>query len=138
MRYDLHSVFALWRYIPHNSILGLFAFMGAFGYAGYWLTFPTGMFLNARVAQLAKSQAARDLGAIGAVQMVVCVNQYFGDMGLFSFKAVYILAASYAIALRTPIMVDAWPAGKTNATRKAPAHQAIPRGVHAREDSWQG
>jgi hypothetical protein len=139
LKYDLSKVFAIWRYIPHNSILGLLTFMGVLGYTGYWLTFPTGIFLNSRIAHMAKSQAARDLGIIGAVQMVVCVNQYFGDMGLFSYKAVYVMGASYAIALRTPILADAWPAGaRSKAAGQPPAQPPAARGAPVREESWQG
>jgi hypothetical protein len=43
--------------------------------------------------------------------MVVCVNQYFGDMGMFSYKVVYVMSTSFAIALRTPILAGAWPGG---------------------------
>lgn len=110
-KYDLGGWFKLWRYIPHNSVLGLFAFMGMLGFYGYWLAFPTGMFLNARVAKLGNAPLARQLGVIGAVQMVVCVNQYFGDMGMFSYKVVYVMSTSFAIALRTPILAGAWPSG---------------------------
>ena len=38
----------LWPYVPHNSILGLLAYTGILGFAGYWLAFPTAVFLNAR------------------------------------------------------------------------------------------
>ncbi len=132
MRFALGQYFELWRYIPHNSILGLFAFMGAAGYCGYWLAFPTAMFLNARLAKLARSEAARDVGLIGAIQMVVCVNQYFGDMGTFSYKVVYIMSASFAIALRMPILSGVWPAG-VKVVREAPPQQE----ARAPENAWQ-
>jgi hypothetical protein len=140
--FDLSHVFQLWRYIPHNSILGLFAFMGAIGYFGYWLTFPTGMYLNSRMGKLSKSKAMQDLGMLGAAQMLVCVNQYFGDMGTFSYKVVYVMATSYAIALRSPIMAGVWPAG-ARVVRRVPAGTAVPgQAQHAQpsratEDAWQ-
>jgi len=118
-KYALGQWFKLWRYIPHNSVLGLFAFMGLLGFYGYWLTFPTGMFLNARLARMGNTPLARQLGLIGAVQMVVCVNQYFGDMGMFSYKVVYVMSTSFAIALRTPILAGAWPSpGKVRSAAK--------------------
>ena len=135
MKFDLGQYFELWRYIPHNSILGLFAFMGAAGYCGYWLAYPTAMFLNARMAKMAKSEAARDVGLIAAVQMVVCVNQYFGDMGTFSYKVVYIMSTSFAIALRMPILSGAWAAAGVKVQR--PAQAAAPQEAQRPEGAWQ-
>jgi hypothetical protein len=142
-KYDLHKVFELWRYIPHNSILGILAFTGVLGYAGYMMAYPTAMFLNARMARMGSTQLARDLGLIGAVQMVVVVNQYFGDMGLFSYKVVYTLATSYAIALRSPILCGVWPAGKVSVPRRpaqqrsAQASQPASHEMPSQEQTWQ-
>ncbi len=96
--------FPLWQYIPHNNILGLLAFSGVIGFCGYWMMFPTAMFLNARMARLANAQRSRNVGLIGAAQLVVCANQYYGDMGLYFVKSVYMASISYAIALRLPIL----------------------------------
>ena len=133
MKYDLSKWFKIWRYIPHNSILGLLAFTGAVGYCGYWLMFPTSMFLNARIAKMGRSALARDVGLIGAVQMIVCVNQYFGDMGLFSYKVVYIMSTSYAIALRMPILAGVWPVAGAAVARRVEA----PEEARAVGDAWQ-
>ena len=96
--------FPLWQYIPHNNILGLLTFSGVVGFCGYWMMFPTAMFLNARMARLADAQRSRNVGLIGAAQLVVCANQYYGDMGLYFVKSVYMASISYAIALRLPIL----------------------------------
>jgi hypothetical protein len=138
-KYDLSQYFALWRYIPHNSVLGLFAFMGALGFFGYWLAFPTAMFLNARLARLGTSALARQVGLIGAVQMVVCVNQYFGDMGIFSYKVVYVMSTSFAIALRLPILAGAWPSPvRSRAKAKLEQPATASASANARErGAWQ-
>jgi O-Antigen ligase len=132
MKYDLSKYFQIWRYIPHNSVLGLLAFTGVLGFSGYWLMFPTAVFLNSRVARMAKSDMARDVGIIGAAQMIVCVNQYFGDMGLFSYKVVYIMSTSYAIALRMPILSGVWPVPGAVARRVE-----APQEARAVGDAWQ-
>jgi hypothetical protein len=142
MRYQLNDVFPIWRFIPHNSILGIFAFTGALGYAGYWLAFPTAMFLNARMGRMGNSQAARDLGIIGAAQMVVCVNQYFGDMGWFSYKVVYVMSTSFAIALRSPIAAGVWNAAGAKVARKSATREPAAQGQRAPqarvpEDAWE-
>jgi hypothetical protein len=100
--------FELWRFVPHNSILGLLAFSGAFGFIGFWLPFPTAMFLNARVARLGNTPASRTMGLVAAAQMLVCANQMYGDMGDFSYRTMYVLAGSYALAMRLPPLAGVW------------------------------
>ncbi len=108
-KYTIAKFFPLWQYIPHNSILGLLAYTGALGFAGYWLIFPTAMFFHGRMARLGKSPVVRDLGVIGATQLVVCANQFYGDMGIYYAKSMYILAIGYALALRLPLLAEVWP-----------------------------
>jgi hypothetical protein len=123
MKYSDAHGFPLWQYIPHNNILCILAFSGVIGFCGYWMIFPTAMFLNARMARLADTPLARNIGLIGAAQLLVCANQYYGDMGLYFVKSVYMCSVSYAIALRLPILTGTMaPPGK----RRRPAAQRAP------------
>jgi hypothetical protein len=115
-KYSIASIYKMWAYFPHNSILAMLGYTGVLGFFGYWLALPTAVFLNARTARFAPDLLARQAGIIGASQLVVCANQYFGDMGVQFPKAVYMLSVSYALALRLPILVGAWPA-RTRALR---------------------
>lgn len=108
-KYSIAKFFPLWQYIPHNSILGLLAYTGILGFCGYWLVFPTAMFLTARMARMSKNAGARQLGAIGAAQLVVCANQFYGDMGIYYAKGIYVLSLSYAICIRMPVLAGVWP-----------------------------
>lgn len=117
-KYSIAQYFPLWQYVPHNSVLGFLAFSGALGFFGYWLAFPTAMFLNARVARLAPTPITRQIGLLGCVQAVVCANQYYGDMGSYYAKPVYMLSLSYALALRIPLVTGAW--GQQPAKRMTP------------------
>jgi len=107
LKYDI-SGFELWRYVPHNSILGVLAFTGVLGFAGFWLALPTAVFLHARTVRIGKDPKARNAAMIGAAQLVVCTNQLYGDMGIFDMKAMYVIAVSYAIALRMPYIAGVW------------------------------
>jgi hypothetical protein len=109
LKYDI-SGFELWRYIPHNSILGLLAFTGTLGFAGFWLAFPTAMYFNARVARLAQDPRARRVAMVGAAQMLVTANQLYGDMGLHFSRPMIALGVSYAMAMRLPRVVGVWDA----------------------------
>jgi hypothetical protein len=128
-KYSIALYFPLWQYIPHNSILGLLAFTGILGFAGYWMVFPTAMFLAARMARLSQSTLPRQIGALGAANLMVCANQFYGDMGIYYAKGVYMLSVSYAIALRLPIMAGAWPAPRGFRGR-ADSLPAVPAGAH--------
>jgi hypothetical protein len=107
-KYDIAAAFDLWQYVPHNSILGLLAFTGMFGFAGFWLAIPTAVFLNARVAKLAKTQAERSVATIVTAQMIVSLNQLYGDMGIFFTRPMYVIAVAYAVALRLPRTSGVW------------------------------
>jgi hypothetical protein len=110
MKYDISNAFELWQYIPHNSILGLLAFTGIFGFAGFWLPIPTSVFLNGRIARLSKEPGVGSVGIVGAAQLIVCANQAYADMGVFDVKPMYVAAISYAIALRLPVVAGVWSA----------------------------
>jgi hypothetical protein len=121
LKYDISS-FELWRYVPHNSILGLLAFTGFLGFAGFWLPFPAAIFLNARIARLAHDPRARRVAIIGAAQMLVAANQLYGDMGLFFLRPMIALAVSYAIAMRLPPIAGVWDAVSPKVSTLGRAH----------------
>jgi hypothetical protein len=112
-KYSIATAFELWPYIPHNSILGIFAFTGFLGFAGTWLRMPTAAFLLARTARLARRPIERAIGVSGVTMMVVCFNQLFGDMGIFSMTTMYSLALVWAAALRIPIEAKVWGAARS-------------------------
>jgi hypothetical protein len=125
-KYSIAQYFELWQYIPHNSILGILAFTGVLGFLGYWAAFPTAVFLLARMARLAGTQAARTCGALGVALVVVCANQLYGDMGLFYIKPMYVLSMCFAMAIRLPAEYGLW-----GAAVQAPVREP------AREAAWQ-
>jgi hypothetical protein len=108
-RYSIAKSMELWSYVPHNGVLGLLAYTGILGFAGYWLAFPTAAFLNARLAKLGNTEQARSAGLVSSTLMIVCGNQIYGDMGIFSLRTMYLLAMSYAVAMRLPPRGGVWP-----------------------------
>jgi hypothetical protein len=116
MKYSIAWI-ELWKYEPHNSILGLLAFTGILGFAGTWLPVPTAVFLNARVARLGNDTRTRNVALVGVAQLIVSANQFYGDIGIFSIQAMYVMAVSYALAMRLPIRAGVWPAPAARASR---------------------
>jgi hypothetical protein len=111
--------FKLWPYVPHNSVLGLFAYTGYVGFMGFWMVFPMSAFFNARVARQAKRPIDQYMSTVALMQVVSCANQWYGDMGSFSIVTMYTLSSSLAIALRLPIASGVWSNGGV-ARRAAP------------------
>jgi hypothetical protein len=107
-KYTIAGAFELWPYVPHNSILGLLAFLGMVGFTGFWLRVPIACYLHSRLARLASRPADRAVGLACVPVVVICCNQMYGDMGCFSLVTMYTLGAVFAAALRVPIESKTW------------------------------
>jgi len=94
------SSFTQYRFIPHNSLLGLLAFAGVAGVAGILLPLPMSVFLNARTCRVAASPIVRVAAVVGVIEVAICMIQMYGDMGLFSGTTLTILAMAFATAGR--------------------------------------
>jgi len=117
-KYSIAEFFELWPYVPHNGVLGVLAYTGIFGFAGYWLVFPTAVFLNARIARLGNTQSMRNVGLVGTTTMMICANQMYGDMGTWSFRTTYLLAMTYGMALRLPLIAGVWDPPKAKSEKR--------------------
>jgi len=118
-KYNIYE-FELWPYVPHNSVLGLFAYTGYVGFVGFWMIFPMSAFFHARVAKQAKRPIDQYMSTVALMQVVTCANLWYGDMGGFSIVTMYTLSSSLAMALRLPIASGVWSNGGV-AGRAAPA-----------------
>jgi hypothetical protein len=107
-KYTIAGAMELWPYIPHNSLLGLFAYSGILGVMGYFLMIPTGVFLHARCARMSKDPRMRTVTIVGVMVTLTSLSQMFGDMGIFSVCTMYHLAAVWGGALRLPIEAGVW------------------------------
>src|SRR2546430_927627 len=95
---DISSIFPQYRYVPHNTVLGLLAFGGVAGLTGIILTLAVGVFLAARAHRFARSPADRAAGLTVIAAVIVYLVQSYGDMGLVSWTGTFMLAAALAVA----------------------------------------
>ncbi len=106
--YDISHAFEAYRYVPHNSILGLFAAGGALGFAGYWGFCVVGIFLAVRTYRRATSS----LDQVVCLTAISAVVQYgvlsWGDMGLQSCMASMILACTLGAVAQIATRIGAW------------------------------
>jgi len=107
---DISSIFPQYRYVPHNTVLGLLAFGGAAGFTGIFLTLAVGVFLAARAHRFARTPAERAAALTVIAAVIVYLGQSYGDMGLVSWTATFTLAPALAVASRLATATGAWPA----------------------------
>jgi O-antigen ligase len=106
---DVSNAYALYRFLPHNSILGLWAYGGLVGFTALWAMLVVGLFLGARAYRHARSVDDRTV-ALAAVSVVVVYLVYcYGDLGLGTWTSVFTVAPALAIASRLAITTGAWP-----------------------------
>jgi uncharacterized membrane protein SirB2 len=106
--YSIAGIYKEWKYVPHNSVLGILAFSGILGFMGLWMPFPVSLYLNARIRRLSKDPTIRTCALTGIGQVVVCTNQMYGDMGLQSQTTLFMIASAFAFAGRMAVPTGAW------------------------------
>ena len=111
--YDISEIFKQYRFIPHNSVLGIFAFTGFLGFVGVWVVLPVSVYFNARTRRFARAPAERAAAVSGIAIVVIYANQAYGDMGMTSLTGSMITAGAIAVAARLSVITGAWPGGKT-------------------------
>jgi len=122
---DVTAAYELEPYVPHNSVLGLWAFGGLLGFACLWMIFPVGMFFTVRAYHWAANPLER-VTALGAAAAQICyLVQGYGDLGFGTWGSVFTVAAAYALVGKICIARGAWSAER--ATRRArPEETAVP------------
>lgn len=106
---DISVEYPLYRYAPHNSVLGLLAYAGVVGFAGLWMFIPVGVFLAMRARRLApdpRDQVAL-MTALGAI--VAYLVHCYGDMGLGTWVSVFTVAPAIALIGKIAVASGAWP-----------------------------
>jgi O-antigen ligase len=116
---DISKVYDLYRHAPHNSILGTWAYCGYAGFSAMWMMFVVGAMLAFRSYRRAQDPidraAALSVLAVLAVHLVQC----YGDMGLGSWDAVFIVAPALVVAGKLAVCTGAWQMGDQRQTRAA-------------------
>ncbi|HZU82172.1 MAG TPA: O-antigen ligase family protein, partial [Polyangiaceae bacterium] len=107
--YSIAGIFPQYRYMPHNSLLGVLAFTGMLGFVGVWQLVPVASYFLARGYHAAETPVARTAGLLGILSLIVCSLQMWGDVGFNDLTTNVLVGASIAVAGRLPVLVGAWP-----------------------------
>jgi O-antigen ligase len=106
---DISGIFPQYRFIPHNSLMGLLAFGGFVGFTLVWMPMLAGMYLAVRSYRQARRPIDRTAALTVISVIIIFVNQAYGDMGLQSWLGTFLMAASLTVAGKLAVAVGAWP-----------------------------
>ena len=103
------GIFPQYRFLPHNSLLGAFAFTGVVGFTAIWMVFSVTAFLATRTSRLATRPRDRTCAMWAVAGLPIYLNQCYADMGVQSLTGGVAVAASMVVAGRLSVAVGAWP-----------------------------
>jgi O-Antigen ligase len=120
---DVTRLYELEPYVPHNSVLGLWAFGGLIGFAMLWTLFAVGMFFTIRAYRWSRTANER-ITALGAAAVQVCyLLQGYGDLGFGTWGPVFTVATAYALVGKICVANGAWPAAGRRASNRSRTSQ---------------
>lgn len=118
--HDISDAFEAYRYVPHNSILGLLGFTGPIGFTGIWLVFLAGSFFAARTYRFARTEAERLLCLVTIGAIITHGVQAFGDMGIHSFMAALTTSPLIGLVGVAAVRTGAWRVGGLSVPQDPP------------------
>jgi len=123
---DLSGTYELEPYIPHNSVLGLWAFGGLLGFALLWLIYPVGVFFAVRAYRWSRTPTERVTSLAAAAALICYLMQGYGDLGFGTWGPVFTLAAALALVGKICLANGAWPAPRRGSAATASAELRAP------------
>lgn len=124
---DISQSYSLYRFIPHNAVLGLWAYGGLVGFAALWTMLTVGLFLAVRSYRFSTCGDDRVAALSATAVIVVYLVHCYGDMGLGTWTSVFTVAPAFAIASHLAVATRAWPSPGA-AVPAGGDHPALTRG----------
>ena len=126
---NIKDVFPQYRFIPHNSVLGLLAFSGLLGFLLVWQLFVVACYFNAISIEAAENSAVRMAAILGITGIAAFIFQMWGDMGWNTLPADVIMAVAVGVATRVPVLSGVWPEKKASEARSDEDGREDPEGA---------
>ena len=102
------SFFEEYRYMPHNSALGLWAFCGPFGFTGLTFGLVVAIYLAARSYERARTADERVAAFMVVATIIIYMVHCWGDIGFSERRSIYLVGPVLAIAGQLAIATGAW------------------------------
>jgi hypothetical protein len=105
---DISVLFKEYRYMPHNSILGLWAFTGPMGFWGLWLAAGVGAYFAARSYRLAGTADERVAALMVIATLAIYMSHCWGDIGFSELRTIFLAGPALAIGGQLACATGAW------------------------------
>lgn len=106
---DVTRIYELEPYLPHNSIVGLWAYTGYVGFTLLWLLPTIGLYFAARAYRYSTEREDRIMALTCFAGLFMYLLQCYGDMGLGSMVSVVVFAPIIVMVGKLAVKVGAWP-----------------------------
>ncbi len=105
---DVVSQYELEPYLPHNSVLGIWAYTGYIGFTALWMLLAVGLYFCARAYRSATQPGDRITALTCFATIMVYVVHCYGDMALGSWTSIFLVALSLTFAGKLAVSTGAW------------------------------
>ncbi len=106
---DSLSTFKEYAYLPHNSMLGIWAFTGGVGFTGIFSILTIALFLGIR----SHARAVRPDQATAATAAIGCLGAYvihlWADIGFTEAPTIFLVGLAIAVTGQLAAATGAWP-----------------------------
>ncbi len=106
---DISRSFELYRFAPHNSVLGLLAFAGYIGFSAIFLIFPLGVFFAVRSYRFSTAPRDRATALTTLGILIVFMVHCYGDLGFGTPTFLFTVAPALALVAKQAVAAGAWP-----------------------------
>jgi hypothetical protein len=117
---DLSRFFELWRFVPHNSMLGIWAFSGLVGFSLIWMQLVAALYFAFRRLRVSTGARERVAAVVSATTVISFALQSYGDMAFQSPQLVLMLGAAVAVAGQLAPSASAISPGSPGSRAAAP------------------
>ena len=100
--------YSLEKYIPHNSLLGLWGYCGLVGFLGLTLLWAAGAYFAFRTYKHADQPALRAAALISFAVIPIYLMQAWGDLGLGTWTGVFIMGAALTVSGKIAVASGQW------------------------------
>lgn len=100
--------YPLERYLPHNSMLGLWAFTGTIGFACLTMLWVAGVYFAIRAYHAGSEPSGRAAAIVSFGAIPIYLAQCWGDLGLSAWTGVFMMGAALATAGKLAVATGQW------------------------------
>lgn len=100
--------YSLERWIPHNSLLGLWGYSGLVGFLGVTLLWTSGVYFAMRAYYKGTEPSHRAAALVSYGVVPIYLMQSWGDLGLGTWTGVFVMGAALTVAGKVAVASGQW------------------------------